>query len=323
MYNQKTHWSSATCDGACRQGFINKTVIVALIAASVCVSTVQASTLPVPNNSFEAPETDFASPFMDGWEKAPQPAWYTDPQFPWYQLAGQFRNPTNGSPDHIINMDGSQAAFLFALPGVSIYQDYLSISGTNTVPTHDFNTKFEAGKSYTLTAGLLGGGGGMSNGATFEISFYYRDDASNKVTVAATTITNTSALFSSKMQFADFSVQVPIIRGIEPWAGRNIGVQLASTVGFDMMGGYWDVDNIRLQVVKGPALKDPSFKNNQFQCMLQGVPGQYEVLSSANITLPLTQWTSLGIYKIVSDSIMITDTNASSGNRFYQVRSLP
>ena len=40
----------------------------------------------------------------------------------------------------------------------------------------------------------------------------------------------------------------------DPWAGRHIGVRLLSTVGFDLMGGYWDLDNIRLTATGGPAL---------------------------------------------------------------------
>ena len=276
----------------------------------------------VPNGSFEDPETDFASPFLDAWEKAPQPVWYNDPQFPWHQLAGQFRNATNGSPDHISNMDGNQGAFLFSLPGVAIYQDYLSSAGTNAMPTSDSNLKYEPGKAYMLTVGLLGGGGGMSNGATFEISFYYRDSASNKITVAATTITNSVSLFSTRTLFTDFSVQVPIIRGDEPYANRNIGIQLASTTGFDKMGGYWDIDNVRLQVVRRPALTNPMFKNRQFQFVLESVPGQYEVLSSANLLLPIGQWTSLGTFKITGDRVVVTDTNAIADRRFYFVRSL-
>ena len=36
---------------------------------------------------------------------------------------------------------------------------------------------------HALTAAVLGGLGGMSNGATFEISFFYRDASSNAVTI--------------------------------------------------------------------------------------------------------------------------------------------
>jgi hypothetical protein len=129
---------------------------------------------------------------------------------------------------------------------VAIFQDYNSLSGADTTPTHDFNMKFEPGKSYALTVGALGGGGGMSNGVTFEISLYYRDAASNRVTVAATSITNTPALFPTNTHLTDFQVIVPAVKASDAWAGKNIGIQLESTVGFDLQGGYWDVDNVRL-----------------------------------------------------------------------------
>src|SRR5262249_29870813 len=205
------------------------------------------------------PATDFAGPAMDGWRKAPQPIWYNDPIFPWEQLMGQFLNTSNGALNHIDNMDGQQAAFLFALPQLAIFQDYNTISGTSATPSRQFNAQFEAGKSYTLTVGVLGGGGGMSNGVTFEISLYYRDVASNMVTIAATTTTNSEALFPTNTHFTDFQVRIPFVKATDAWAGKRIGIQLASTVGFDLLGGYWDVDNVRLteSVVPNSSFESP------------------------------------------------------------------
>ncbi|HTD68207.1 MAG TPA: hypothetical protein VK846_16905 [Candidatus Limnocylindria bacterium] len=125
---------------------------------------------------------------------------------------GQFLNTSNGAPDHIDNVDGRQAAYLFALPDVALFQDYNSVGGFDVMPTHDFDTKFTVGKSYALTVGVLGGGGGMSNGAMFEISLYYRDAASNIVTVSATTITNTKTLFPTNSHFIDFQTRVASAR---------------------------------------------------------------------------------------------------------------
>src|SRR2546422_11570210 len=67
------------------------------------------TTLFRSNSSFESPVTDFASPVMDAWEKAPQPFWYNDPIFPWFALMGEFLNTSSGSPDHIDNMDGKRS----------------------------------------------------------------------------------------------------------------------------------------------------------------------------------------------------------------------
>ena len=256
---------------------------------------------------------------MDAWEKSPQPFWYNDPVFPWFALMGEFVNTSNGSPDHIENMDGKQAAYLFALLDVAIFQDYISIGGTETAPTHDFDLKYEVGNSYNLTVGLLGGGGGMSNGATFEISFYYRDDASNKVTVATTTITNSETLFPTRTHFTDFNAQVPTVKGGEAWAGKHVGVQLASTTSFDLTGGYWDVDNLRIRIVRDPVLRDGAVNTGAqfFQFNLQAALGIYEILSSSD----LANWSRLGVVTNSTGSISVLDVNLN--NRFYKARTAP
>lgn len=286
------------------------------------VDNVRLTESVLPNNSFEFPANSFADPAMDNWQKSPQPFWYPGP-FPWDQLVGQFVNPTNGAPDHIDNMDGRQAAFLFALPEVAIFQDYTTLSGTNTTPSHDFAAVYETGKSYNLTVGVLGGGGGMSNGVTLELSLYYRDAGSNLVTVATTTITNSADLFPTNTHFTDFEVIVPTVKGGEPWAGKYIGVRIASTVGAALSGGYWDVDNVRLQAVREPVLKNAVASGGQFSFTLDSAPGRLEILTSTNIALPASAWTSLGAVTNSTGSLPITDTNAVSDQRYYQVRQIP
>jgi len=290
-------------------------------------SMAHAQGIYVPNHSFESPETDFASPFMDSWEKAPEPFWYVDPtgMFPWFAVMGQFLNTTNGAPDHIDNVDGKQAAYLFAMADVAIFQDYISIGGMGTEPTHEFNLKYERGNAYDLTVGVLGGGGGMSNGVPFVLSFYYRDAASNRVTVASTTITNSQTLFPTNTHLTDFQVQVPAVRGDEPWAGKHVGVQFASGLTLldsTLFGGYWNIDNVRVRAVRNPVLKDFVVNASQeFQFTLSGEPGRYEVLSSTDVAAPLANWSSLGVFTNATGEVSITDTN--SGHRFYRARSAP
>ena len=278
----------------------------------------------VPNGSFESPGTDFAGPLMDEWQKAPEPAWYQGGGgFPWEQLMGQFLNTPAGSTNHIDNMEGNQGAFLFALPDVAISQDLNSLNGTNTVPTHDFDVKFETGNSYALTVGLIGGGGGMSNGATFQISLYYRDLQSNIVTVASTTITNTPSLFPSNTHFVNFLTRTPIVQASDAWAGKNIGIRLASTVGFDLQAGYWDLDNVRLSVMRNPVLTGVVVSNAQAQLTLQSAPGRFEILGSTNISLPTSSWTSLGTVTNITGTFSLNDTNPPSDRRFYRARQSP
>lgn len=281
------------------------------------VDNIRLTASPLTNSSFESPESDFAAPPMDGWQKAPQPSWYVDPSgtFPWEALMGQFANTTNGSLNHIDNMDGEQAAYLFASPDVTVFQECSSIGGADST--------FEPGKSYTLTVGVIGGGGGMTNDATLELSVYYLDAANTRVKVASTVITNSATLFPTNTHFTDFAVQVPRVTAGDPWAGKRIGVQLASAVGFDKMGGYWDVDNVRLRSVEDPVLKNPRLVGGQFRFDLQSAPGQYALLATTNAALPSAQWDILGTYTNSTGSMSVSDPGPGLGRRFYRVRPSP
>src|SRR5437667_5287561 len=83
------------------------------------VDNVRLTESVVPNASFESPVTDFASPFMDAWEKSPQPFWYNDPVFPWFALMGEFVNIGNADVCHIVTLRGRMAAYLLAVHEVA------------------------------------------------------------------------------------------------------------------------------------------------------------------------------------------------------------
>jgi hypothetical protein len=289
-----------------------------------------AGPLPLPNASFESPVVPQVSPYaipdMDYWEKSPQPAWYDPAQnynTPWEDLMGTFYNvPFIGS--YIDNCDGIQAAFLFSLPDAAIFQDYSSIYGTNTTPSHAFNALFNAGSTYSLTVAVIGGGGGMPVGATLQLSLYYRDAASNMVTVAATTLTNNPQSFPTLFHFIDFSVQVPVVLPTDPWAGQNIGVQLVSTTAFNLVGGYWDLDNVRLVETVPPHLTNPGLTSNQFRFTVHSEPGlQFEILAHTNAASPLSDWTSIGTLTNVSGTTAFSDPSTNLNRRFYMLQQLP
>ena len=292
-------------------------------------ATLRAGTIYVPNGSFESPVvppvSPYAGPDMDYWQKSPQPAWYDPSQnynTPWEDLMGAFYNVPFPSL-FIDNCDGTQAAFLFALPDVALFQDYDSIYGTNTTPSHAFNAKFNIDRAYSLTVGVIGGGGGMINGATLKLSLYYRDASSNIVTVAATTITNTAQSFPTNTHFVDFSVCVPGVRATDPWAGQNLGVQIVSTVGFDLAGGYWDLDSARLTEIVLPALTNHRLTNNQCGFTLQSPPGlRFEILAATNLSLALSNWTSLGTLTNVTGTVPFLDPATNLNRRFYRAHQL-
>ena len=287
---------------------------------------IKAAAIVVPNASFELPATGYASPNIESWQKSPKPDWYVEGGgFYWSQLTGAFRNQPPNDPTHIDNCDGNQAMWLFAVPEVAIFQDFDSVDWNDPAPSHAFDATFEVGKSYRLTVGVIGGGGGMLEGVTLEISFYYRDSASNRVTVARTSITNTPALFPNTTHLVNFTVDLPFVKANDAWAGHNIGVQFLSTVDTNLQsGGYWDLDNVRLSAIDQPSLGSPVQTNGQFQFTVQSEPGvRFEILASENLAGPITNWTNLGIVTNLTGATSFTDPTANGRRRFYQARQLP
>lgn len=214
------------------------------------------------------------------------------------------------------------------MPEVGLFQDYDSIGLNETSPSHAFDANYELGKAYQLTVGLFGGGlggnYGMKLGVTLELSLYYRDANSNRITVAATTVTNTTANFTSNTNLVDFKVQTPTVTAADPWAGKHIGIQLLSTVTTNLQGGYWDLDNVRLASILAPQLTAPHVTNNQFQFTLVSEPGaRVEILASTNATLPHSIWTSLGLITNTSGTTAFVDSSPFFPHRFYQARHLP
>jgi hypothetical protein len=149
-----------------------------------------------------------------------------------------FLNVPPADPDHIDNCDGNQAVWLFAVPEVELFQD--------------LTATFEVGQSYHLTVGIIAGGGNMKDDVPIEIRLYYRDAENKKVTAGATTFAYNSDTGYVK-HFNDVRLDLPQVRPTDPWAGKNIGVQLVSTLTLADLdpdtgkaGGYWDLDNVRL-----------------------------------------------------------------------------
>jgi hypothetical protein len=298
--------------------------LVVIGALTVWSDLLQAELIPVPNGSFETPPTVYADPRIDSWQKTPKPDWYNEGGgFLWIYNTGVFTN-LPGTGDYIDNCDGGQGMWLFAVPEVGLFQDYDSVDWNDPAPTHDFDVTFEVGKTYQLAVGVIGTGGGMSNGVTLELSLYYRDAASNKVIVAATSVTNLSTIFSNNTHFIDCYVNAPTVKAGDPWAGEHIGIQFLSTVSSNMQGGYWDLDNVRLTEITPLVLSSPLWTNNQFQFLLQSETGlAYEILAATDLAMPLSNWSSAGTITNMTGTIPFVDTNAVLHQRYYRARQLP
>ena len=304
--------------GGSRPALVLSRLLVGIVALAAWTTPLRAATVNLPNASFESPATTFAYPQIDAWQQVP--VWYS-------QQTGVFLNQPPSDPTHIDNCDGAQGAFLFASNQVAILQDYDSIDWSNSAPTHAFAATYDVGKSYLLTVGVIGGTNlsiPMKEGTRLVLSLYYRDSDSNVVTVAATTITNSGTLFPNATNFVDFQVPVAMVKASDPRAGRHIGVQMLSSASPDLEGGYWDLDNVRLVSAAPTTLLDSTRNNGQFACTLQSEPGlRFEMLASTNLTLPLSNWTSLGTVTNLAGSVPFTDPTTNLTRRFYRARQLP
>jgi hypothetical protein len=308
-----------------RAASILSKLAVGIAALAAWTAPLQAGTVYLPNASFESPVvppvSPYAYPYVDSWQQQEPPEWGP------YQT-GVFYNLASPDPTHLDNCDGAQAVFLFANPQTALFQDYDSTDWMNPTPTHAFGANFDVGKSYTLTVGVLGGTNlsyPMQEGTSLMLRLYYRDGSGNMVTVAATSITNSGTIFSNATHFVDFQAQLPTVKASDAWAGQHVGVQLLSTVtDTNLVGGYWDLDNVRLVSTVTPALFAPARTNGQFACTLQSEPGlRFEMLASTNLTLPLSNWTSLGTVTNVTGAMPFLDTATNLNRRFYRARQLP
>ncbi|HWX23167.1 MAG TPA: hypothetical protein VN578_24965 [Candidatus Binatia bacterium] len=282
-------------------------------------------TIDIPNFSFESPATAFADPRVDSWQKPPQPDTFDTNIFgAWDNLAGVFLNAPSTNIDHIDNADGNQLAYLFAYPQVALFQDFNSTDWSNAAATHAFNARFKAGKSYTLTIGLVSSREEpLTPGSTLQLSLYYRDGSSNMVTVAATTVAYDTNIFTNITHLIDFRATVPEVKASDPWAGQNIGIQFLSTVAPNLIGGVWDLDNVRLTEVVATALNNPGLTNGQFNFTLQSEPGlPFEVLAGTNVTQPATNWASIATFTNVTGTFGFTDPATNLKQRFYRAHQL-
>jgi hypothetical protein len=297
---------------------------LSLLALTGGTGGLRGDVIEVPNGSFETPATTYVANQIDAWQKTPKPFWFDEGTMGlWDQLTGVFLNPPPGDPYHIDNCDGNQALYVFAVPQAGLFQDYEAVDWSGA--THGFDARFEVGRAYQLIVGVIGGGrGSMTPGATLLLGLYYRDAAGQLVTVAATNVVYTPAVFPGMTHFVDCQVLLPVVQPGDPWAGQRLGVQLLSTVSLEIAGGYWDIDHVRLRAILPPTLTAPGWTNGQFGFTLRSEPGlSFEMLATTNLGEAFPDWLSVGNVTNLTGETVFTDASAGPQRRFYQARLLP
>ena len=291
------------------KGSLLKHLVIAM-AATTQIAVLHAASITIPNASFESPPTSLADPRVDIWQQIPDWTGFESGVF------------SNTPPLFIDNCDGTQAAFLFANPGTTLQLDYDSADWIGI--THAFDAVYTPGQSYALTVAVLGGtnlSAPMVEGTTLQLGLYYRNASNEVVTISTTTITNSGSLFPSPTHLLDFQVNLPIVQAADAWAGKHIGIQLLSTTDSSIAGGYWDIDNIRLNF--GPALTANAWANGQFTLTLQSYPGTYDILAAPTITTPASNWVSIGTVTNTTGTVSFTDSAAAGAQRYYRAHQVP
>src|SRR5678815_2712220 len=111
------------------------TLLFGALVAELFAMHLCAEAIVVPNASFESPAVSFVTVNIDCWQKTPKPDWYQGGgTFLWSYNIGGFKNTAPSSSNHIDNCYGDQAIWLFAVPEVTLYQDYDSMDYNDPAP---------------------------------------------------------------------------------------------------------------------------------------------------------------------------------------------
>ena len=238
---------------------------------------------------------------------------------------GRFANTDPGSLDHLDNLDGTQAAYIFTFPGAGLFQDFDSTDWTNTVPKHALNVRLEAGRSYTLTAAFTSSSNQpLTNGASIQMALYYGDGPTNLTVLTANNVVFDTKVFTNLDHFVDFQATIPEVKATDPWVGKNIGIEFISTT-FDpnLITGVWDLDNVRLTERVATVLHGPAVTNGQVSFTLQSEPGlAFELLASTNLASASSGWTSVSTTTNFTGTFLFTNSPTNQ-QLFYRVRQLP
>jgi hypothetical protein len=283
---------------------------VALFFAGTAI--VRAQEIHVPNGLFGLPSTTYALPYVISWQTVP-PAEYEE--------VGVFTNdPSFGPSEYLVNCVGGQAAFLYAAPGTSLFQDYDSVDAVGDSNT--FSATYDVGKSYQLITGITGGAvEPLTPGVILQMGLYYRDNSNNIITVAATNIGYTTNIFSPT-NLVDCQLDIPPVRSSDAWAGQHIGIQFISLATTNNEGGTWDLNNVRL--FETPAFINPGWSNGRFGASLKSQPGlAFQIVATTNLSIPLSKWTNVVALTNVSGTTSFIDPATNTQERFYQARELP
>jgi hypothetical protein len=204
---------------------MKKTVISMMLVLCSIANATPINIIPILNHSFENPVVEpvgpYSYPVVADWIEVDNDTLYGT-------NTGVFLNL-----DGITGVHGDQLAFLGGETGNALRQDLSDI--------------YMMGNSYRLTVGAC-----VSDpypplqDSVLQLALYYQSGL-NQIDIASISIPVYS-LSSSALE--DFSVTIPTVQLSDPWLNKDIGITIRSN---GPMGGYWEIDNVRLEYVPEPA----------------------------------------------------------------------
>ena len=238
----------------------------------------------IENSSFELPVID-----PNGYPAVPFAAGWTELDLDQYSSnTGVFLNTAPNSPDHIVNADGKQLAFLGSAEGNGFEQD--------------LESTYKTGCDYRFTVGLA-----ISNAFppsqeepvdTLELALYYRDSNDPNLTIdIATRTVDAAGLLSTQLQ--DFSLYLDTVPSDANYVNKNIGVAIRAT---GEAGGFWDLDNVRLVESLPVSIK---IENSSFELPVIDPNGYPAVPFAAG-------WTELDLDQYSSNTGVFLNTSPNS-----------
>ena len=131
----------------------------------------------------------------------------------------------------------------------------------------------------------------MKEDVALSMQLYYENDQMEKVTVAEKLIRHSLDTFPTTTHFVDHTLTTSPILSTDPWVGKPIGIRFTSMVAPELAGGFWDLDNIRLEGMMSTRLEQPVWMAGQFSFTIVSEPGlSVDILQSKSISFPLSQW---------------------------------
>jgi hypothetical protein len=151
---------------------------------------------------------------------------------------------------------------------------------------------------------------------------YYRS-GTNRIGLATNEVTYSTNLYGNPFRLLDSELIVPVVDGADPWAGQRIGIEFVSNVSPGLIGGVWDLDNVRLTEFE-ILLSDPKPLTDQFQFTIYSAAGSVlDVLRTTDPSTSLASWQSLGLVTNSTGVLVFTDTAPEPGKAYYGATLVP